>query len=216
MSGRVKHKKGRKKGGILGASHIPYAQRIAMQQQSTIAANRNHSAKIAMFCLSVAMHQLEGVGYKRLVHFSLRYKEIEDEFYEDPELGMAHAVRRMEQIGMPISGELYAILVPGLTKKQQQVHDHALQAAQVSLICGAIAMNDVFGYGKERQERISKRSQELSDRYSREGEAWLLAEMEKIGFLVVDGQVRAFLDDDNKAITPAKARKEGFPEASPC
>lgn len=216
MSGRVKHKKGRKKGGILGASHIPYAQRIAMQQQSTIAANRNHSAKIAMFCLSVAMHQLEGVGYKRLVHFSLRYKEIEDEFYEDPELGMAHAVRRMEQIGMPISGELYAILVPGLTKKQQQVHDHALQAAQVSLICGAIAMNDVFGYGKERQERISKRSQELSDRYSREGEAWLLAEMEKIGFLVVDGQVRAFLDDDNKAIAPAKARKEGFPEASPC
>ena len=216
MSGRVKHKKDRKKGGILGASHIPYAQRIAMQQQSTIAANRNHSAKIAMFCLSVAMHQLEGVGYKRLVHFSLRYKEIEDEFYEDPELGMAHAVRRMEQIGMPISGELYAILVPGLTKKQQQVHDHALQAAQVSLICGAIAMNDVFGYGKERQERISKRSQELSDRYSREGEAWLLAEMEKIGFLVVDGQVRAFLDDDNKAITPAKARKEGFPEASPC
>ena len=216
MSGRVKHKKGRKKGGILGVSHIPYAQRIAMQQQSTIAANRNHSAKIAMFCLSVAMHQLEGVGYKRLVHFSLRYKEIEDEFYEDPELGMAHAVRRMEQIGMPISGELYAILVPGLTKKQQQVHDHALQAAQVSLICGAIAMNDVFGYGKERQERISKRSQELSDRYSREGEAWLLAEMEKIGFLVVDGQVRAFLDDDSKAITPAKARKEGFPEASPC
>lgn len=216
MSGRVKHKKGRKKGGILGASHIPYAQRIAMQQQSTIAANRNHSAKIAMFCLSVAMHQLEGVGYKRLVHFSLRYKEIEDEFYEDPELGMAHAVRRMEQIGMPISGELYAILVPGLSKKQQQVHDHALQAAQVSLICGAIAMNDVFGYGKERQERISKRSQELSDRYSREGEAWLLAEMEKIGFLVVDGQVRAFLDDDNKAITPAKARKEGFREASPC
>ena len=207
MSGRVKHKKGRKKGGILGASHIPYAQRIAMQQQSTIAANRNHSAKIAMFCLSVAMHQLEGVGYKRLVHFSLRYKEIEDEFYEDPELGMAHAVRRMEQIGMPISGELYAILVPGLTKKQQQVHDHALQAAQV---------NDVFGYGKERQERISKRSQELSDRYSREGEAWLLAEMEKIGFLVVDGQVRAFLNDDNKAITPAKARKEGFREASPC
>lgn len=129
---------------------------------------------------------------------------------------MAHAVRRMEQIGMPISGELYAIPVPGLTKKQQQVHDHALQAAQVSLICGAIAMNDVFGYGKERQERISKRSQELSDRYSREGEAWLLAEMKKIGFLVVDGQVRAFLDDDNKAITPAKARKEGFSEASPC
>lgn len=216
MSGRAKHKKGRKKGGILGASHIPYAQRIAIQQQSDIAVNRHHSAKIAMFCLSLAMHELEGVGYKRLVQFSLRYKEIEDEIYEDLEVGMAHAKRRMEQIGMPISGELYSVVVPGLTKREQQVHDHALQAAQVSLICGAIAMHDVFGYGKERQERISKRSQELSDRYSREGEAWLLAEMEKIGFLIVDGEVRAFLADDDKPITPARARKEGFREASPC
>ena len=172
----MKQKKKRQRAGIMGASHIPYAQRIAMQQQNAIVANRHHSAKIAMFCLS----------YKRLVQFSLRYKEIEDDFYEDPEVGMAHAVRRMEQIGMPISGELYAVLVPGLSKKQQQVHDHALQAAQVSLICGAIAMNDVFGYGQERQERISKRANELSERYSREGDAWLLAEMEKIGFLFAE------------------------------
>lgn len=206
----MKQKKKRQRTGIMGASHIPYAQRIAMQQQSAIVVNRHHSAKIAMFCLSLAMHELEGVGYKRLVQFSLRYKEIEDDFYEDPEVGMAHAVRRMEQIGMPISGELYAVLVPGLSKKQQQVHDHALQAAQVSLICGAIAMNDVFGYGQERQERISKRANELSERYSREGDAWLLAEMEKIGFLIVNGEVRAFLDDDNKAITPARAKKEGY------
>lgn len=206
----MKQKKKRQRAGIMGASHIPYAQRIAMQHQNAIAVNRHHSAKIAMFCLSLAMHELEGVGYKRLVQFSLRYKEIEDDFYEDPEVGMAHAVRRMEQIGMPISGELYAVLVPGLSKKQQQVHDHALQAAQVSLICGAIAMNDVFGYGHERQERISKRANELSERYSREGDAWLLAEMEKIGFLIVNGEVRAFLDDDNKAITPARAKKEGY------
>ncbi len=206
----MKQKKKRQRTGIMGASHIPYAQRIAMQQQSAIVVNRHHSAKIAMFCLSLAMHELEGVGYKRLVQFSLRYKEIEDDFYEDPEVGMAHAVRRMEQIGMPISGELYAVLVPGLSKKQQQVHDHALQAAQISLICGAIAMNDVFGYGQERQERISKRANELSERYSREGDAWLLAEMEKIGFLIVNGEVRAFLDDDNKAITPARAKKEGY------
>ena len=207
----AKVKKGKKrKGGILGASHIPYAQRMAMQQHSRIVDSRNRAAQVTMFCMSIAMHQLEGVGYKRLVHFSLHYKEIVDEFYEDPEVGMAHAVRRMEQIGMPISGELYAALIPGLTRKQQQVHDHALQAAQISLICGAIAMNDVFGYGKERQERISQRTQEMSKQYIQEGEAWLLSEMEKIGFLIVDGQVRAFLDDDNKAVTPARAKKEGY------
>jgi hypothetical protein len=34
--------------------------------------------------------------------------------------------------------------------------------------------------------------------------------MEKLGFLVVDGEVRAFLDDDNKAVTPKRAKREGY------
>ena len=59
MSGRTKQKKGRKKGGILGASHIPYALRLKMQHQGAIAENRHHSAKVAMFCLSLAIHQVE-------------------------------------------------------------------------------------------------------------------------------------------------------------
>jgi hypothetical protein len=210
---KVKNKGGRKKGGIMGASHIPYAQRIRMQQTDRIAVNRHKSAKVAMFCNCVAMHEIKGVGYKKLVEFSLRYKEIEDEIYEDLEVGMAHAKQRMEQMGMPISGEFYNIPVPGLSKQDQQVHNHALQAAQISLIAGAIAMNDLFGYGKIVQERISRRSMEISEEYNKKGLDWLLEEMEKIGFLVVDGEVRAFLDDDGKAVTPARARKEGFPDA---
>ena len=206
-------KGGRKKGGIMGASHIPYAQRIRMQQTDRIAVNRHKSAKVAMFCNCVAMHEIKGVGYKKLVEFSLRYKEIEDEIYEDLEVGMAHAKQRMEQMGMPISGEFYNIPVPGLSKQDQQVHNHALQAAQISLIAGAIAMNDLFGYGKIVQERISRRSMEISEEYNKKGLDWLLEEMEKIGFLVVGGEVRAFLDDDGKAVTPARARKEGFPDA---
>lgn len=210
MPKQKKTKKKHKKNSIMDRSDIPYAQRIAVQQNSRIAANRHQSAKVAMFCLSVAIHQVKGVGYKKLVEFSLRYKEVEDEIYEDLEVGMAHAKRRMEQIGMPISGELYSVVVPGLTKREQQVHDHALQAAQISLISGAISMNDVFGYGKVVQDRISQRSKELTERYKKEGMGWLLEEMEEIGFLVVDGEVRAFLDDDGKAITPARARKEGI------
>lgn len=203
----------RRKSGIMKRSDIPYAQRVAMQQHNDIVVNRDHSAKITMFCMSVAMHELEGIGYKRLVKFSLHFKEIVDEFYEDPEVGMAHAQRRMEQLGMPISGEFYAVEVPGLTKRDQQIHDHALQAAQIALICGAIAMNDEFGFAKERQTRISERVNELSAQYNKEGEKFLLEKMEKIGFLIVDGQVRAFLGDDGVAVTPARARKEGFPDA---
>ena len=208
-----KKQRGRKKGDIMDASHIPYAQRIKMQQTDRIAVNRHKSAKVAMFCNCVAMHEIKGVGYKKLVEFSLRYKEVEDEIYDDLEVGMVHAAQRMAQMGMPISGELYTVPVPGLTKREQQVHDHALQAAQISLIAGAIAMNDVLGYGKIVQERISQRSMEISGEYNKKGLPWLLAEMEKIGFLIVDGEVRAFLDDDGKAVTPARARKEGYPDA---
>lgn len=47
-------------------------------------------------------------------------------------------------------------------------------------------------------------------RAAKKGEAWLLGEMEKIGFLIVDGEVRAFLGDDNKAVTPKRAKAEGY------
>lgn len=203
---KVKKKKQQKRGGaLMGRSDIPYAQRLAMQHRENIVVNRNHSAKVALYCLSVAIHEVKGVGYKNLVKFSLAYKEVEDEIYEDLEYGMEKARRRMEQIGMPISGELYNIQVPGLTKRQQQVHDHALQAAQVSLIAGAITMNAVFGYGKIVQDRISERAAELSERYNREGIQFLLDEMEKIGFPIVDGNVMAYVDGDMKAVTPKKA-----------
>ena len=211
---KVKKKQGgRKKGGIMGASHIPYAKRLQMDQRERIAVNRNHAARVAMFCKCVAIHRVKGVGYRKLVEFSLRYKEVEDELYEDLEYGMDKARRRMEQMGMPISGELYSVKMPGMSKRDQQVHDHAMQAGQVAMIASAISMNDVFGYGNIVQERIELKTTEITDLYNKKGFDWLLGEMEKIGFLVVDGQVRAFLDDNDKPITPKQAKKEGYPEA---
>lgn len=214
MAKAKKHKNsGRRNKGIMGASHIPYAQRLKLQQRDRIAVNRHHSARVAMFCKSIAIHRVKGAGYKSLVKFSLRYKEIEDELYEDLEYGMAKAKRRLAQMGMEISGDLYAVQVPGLSKRDQEVHDHAMQSAQISMIASAIAMNDVWGYGKVVQERIDSETNKVTDEYNRNGFDWLLGEMEKLGFLIVDGEVRAFLDDDDKPVTPAKARKEGYPEA---
>lgn len=197
-------------GGIMGASHIPYAKRLKMQQEDRIAVNRNHAAKVAMFCKCVAIHRVKGAGYKKLVEFSLRYKEIEDEIYEDLEYGMDMARRRMEQMNMPISGELYSVLVPGLSKRAQEVHDHAMQAAQIACIAGAIAMNDVFGYGATVQERIEQETTKVTEDYNKCGFDWLLGEMKKLGFLVVDGEVRAFLDDQDKPVPPERAKKEGY------
>lgn len=200
--------------GIMGASHIPYAQRLKMQQQGRIAVNRNHAAKIAMFCKCLAIHDVKGVGYSKLVEFSLRYKEVEDEIYGENgtelEYGLDKARRRMEQMDMPISGELYHIPRPDMSKRDQEVYNHSVQSVQISCIASAIAMNDVFGYGKVVQERIELRATERTEEYNKKGFDWLLGEMEKLGFLVVDGEVRAFLDDDNKAVTPKRAKREGY------
>ena len=197
----------KKRRGIMGRSDIPLAQRIAMQHRHDIVVNRDHAAKIAMYCNSVAMHELEGIGYKRLVRYSNHFQKVVAEFYEDPEVGMAHAKRRMEQMGRPISGEFYSVKVDGLSKRDQEIHDHAMQAVQIALICGAIAMNDLFGFGQERQNRISERADELSGRYAKEGEKFLLDEMEKIGFVIIDGNAMAYMDDDGNAITEKQWRE---------
>lgn len=197
-------KKKHKGRGIMNRSDIPYAQRIALQRQHDIAMNRDHAAKIAMWCLSVAMHELEGIGYKRLVRFSYRHKKLIDDFYEDPDVSMDHAKRRLEQIGMQISGELYTVELEGKTKREQEIGNHRLQAVQIALICGALAMNEEFGFSQERQTRVSKRANELSGRYAKEGEQFLLDEMERIGFVIIDGDVRACIDEDGNAVSVKK------------
>jgi len=195
----------------MGRSDIPYAQRMAMQHRSDIVVNREHSAKIIMFCMSVAMYQTEGIGYKRLVIYSHHFKELIDEFYADPEVKMAHVVHRMKQIGMPISGEIYAVEVPGLSRKEQQIHDHSMQAAQVAQFIGTIAANDVFGFAHVPLTRIAERASELAKRYKKEGEQFLLDEMQKIGFPVVNGKVLAYMDEDGNPIMPSRAKREGYP-----
>ena len=187
--------------GIMGRSDIPYAQRLQMQQRNSINVNREHAATITLYCMSYAMNELEGIGYKRLIRFAARYKRYEDEFYQDIEVGMAHAKRRMEAMGMPISGEFFSERIAGKTRKQQEVHDNALQAVQVALTVGAIAMNDEFGFGESRQLRISQRVTELTERYAREGEGFLVEKMGQMGFVVIDGRALAFSDEEGNAIT---------------
>ena len=206
---KKKHKPQHRKGEIMGRSDIPYAQRIKLQQKSDVAVNREHAAKITLFCLSVAMHEIKGVGYKRLVRYSHRYMEYEREFYQDIDLGMAHAKRRMEQMGMPISGEFFTEKVKGLTKRKQEIHDNSLQAIQVALTVGAITMNDEFGFGQEVQFRISERVTELTERYKKEGEKFLLEKMKKIGFKVEGNNVLAFMDEEGNAVTPRQWAKGG-------
>lgn len=212
MAKKIKHKNHKPK-GVMGRSDIPYAQRLQMKQRSDIVVNREQAAKVTLYCISVAMHEIKGIGYKRLIRYSHRYMEYEREFYQDVELGMAHAKDRMEQMGMPISGEFFTEKIDGLTKRKQEIHDHSLQAVQVALTISAIAMNDEFGFGQSVQFKISERVTELTDRYSREGIKFLLEEMEKIGFVIENGSVHFYTDDDGNAVTPKRAEKEGYSDA---
>ena len=193
-----------KRKGILSRSDIPYAQRMQMKKQAMIVHEREQAAKVAMFCNAVALHEMEGIGYKRLVKYALHFKRINDAFYEDPILEMAHAKRRMELMGMPISGELFTI--QGANKIDTELKTHAIQAVQVAMICAAVAMNDEFGFGKERQEQISVRVDELAARYKDEGIQFLLDYLQNIGFVIIDGEVRGYLDDDGNPLTAKKAK----------
>ena len=210
MADKKKKKPGNKPKGVMGRSDIPYAQRLKARNTGDIVACRNHSAKIVMFCTSIALHELEGIGYKRLTNYSLYYKTIVDEFYEDIEVGMAHTKQRMEQMGMAISGEFYAVDPTGLSKREHTLHTHSVQASQIAQLCNAIAMNDFFGFGHDRQLRIMGRTGALTKLYATEGEGFLLEEMRKIGFPIVNGTVVAYADEDGKAVMPSRARKEGW------
>ena len=205
MSKKKTHRKDR---SFLGRSDIPYAQRLAMKRQTDIVSNREHAAKIVMFCESVALHDVEGIGYKRLVRYSLVHRELIDEFYEDIEVGMDRARRRMQQIGMPVSGQFFKLDEADESLKEREILDHRLQASQIALFCSKIAIHEVFGYAWERQQRISDRSRELSARYAKEGEGFLLKEMQKIGFPIVNGKIVAYTDEEGNAIHPSKAIME--------
>ncbi len=193
-------------------SDIPYAMRMALKRRSEIAANRDHAAKIAMFCNSYALHELEGVGYKRLVIFCNRHLEIVNEVYEDIEVGMAHLKQRLDDMGIEISGEMFTSPHTDVSKKELEIQNHRMQASQIALMCGVVAMNDVFGYGKEKQERIANKISELTGRYAKEGEKFLLDKMREIGFEIVGNEARAYMDDDGTILTPKQWRKKAKEE----
>ena len=190
----------------MAQSEIPYAKRLKMQKSYDIAANREYAAKIAMMCMSCAMHKEERIGYKRLTRFSLEFHNNVTEFYKDIELGMAHAKHRTEQIGMPISGELFAV---NLVNKDD-IQNHAAHAIQVALIVGTITAHDHFGFGKERLERVLMKTREYTARYAKEGEGFLLEKVQKLGFPIIDGRITAFMDDDGNPVVASRAIKEGY------
>ena len=197
-------KKRRQTGGIMGRSDIPYAQRLRAKQQFDIGWSREQAARIAMYCWSVAANEVEGIGYTRLVRFNNRFQEIDAEFYgQEIEVSMAHAKSRLAQMGIEISGEL--LMAPpegGRTQRQMEVKHNVMQAVQISVICGCIAANDVFGWAKKPLERVRGRAEELTARYAKEGDGWLLKEMERIGFTIMDGRAVAWVNRDG---VPVKA-----------
>lgn len=205
----TKKKHRRPKGGIMGRSDIPLAQRIRMQQQHDIGWSRELGARITMYCWAVAMHQVEGKGYKSLVRFAKRFEEINREFYsQEIEYSMDQARRRLADMGIEISGEI--MLAPkeaGRTKRQMEIKHNIVQATQASVICCCIAANDVFGWAKVRLERVREKAEELTARYSKEGEGFLLEYLGKLGFAIVDGHAVGFMDE---ADNPIRQKVEGI------
>ena len=200
----------RSAGGVMGMSQIPNAQRIKMQQRSHIAWSREHGARMTMYCWAVAMHMVEGKGYKSLVRFAARFREIDREFYRDGDIeySMDQARRRLADMGIEISGEiLLAPNDPGRTKRQMEIKHNIVQATQAAVICACIAANDVFGWAKVRLERVREKAEELTARYDKEGEQFLLDYLKGLGFVIVDGHAVGFVDENDN---PVRQKVEGL------
>lgn len=206
---KSKKKKSRSR-SLMDRSDIPYAERLKMKHQSDIEYNREHSARVYMYCLCKALHEKEKKGYKSLVRFSLVFMELIKEFYEDPELAMARIKRRLAQNGIEVSEEFYYMELPGASAKEQEIHDNSMQATQAAQYVGAVAMNDVFGFANLRQDRLREAVRENTARYAKEGEGFLLDYMKKIGFKVEGNKVMAFVDDDGEPVPVSRAMKEGY------
>ena len=209
---KQKKKHTRRNRPVMDRSDIPYAKRMAMKHQAEIEWHREHAARIYMYCLCKALHEKEKKGYKSLVRFSLVFMELIKEFYEDSELAMARIKRRLAQNGIEVSGEFYSVEIPGATAKEQEIHDHSMQATQAAQYVGAVAMNDVFGFANIRQERVREAVRENTARYAKEGEGFLLEYMEKIGFKVEGNKVMSCVGEGGKAVPISRAMKKGWAE----
>ncbi len=89
-------------------SDVPYSQRMLRQRDVNIAYNREDAAKIALMLAMVALNDVEGMGYKRLVRFANRLMPLVREYYEDRERMHAQLTRRLESMGFVVCGnEVY-------------------------------------------------------------------------------------------------------------
>ena len=186
--------------GGMRYSQIPYAKRLQIRQMCDIKAVRDHSAKITMFCHSIALHELYGIGYIRLVRFSLVFKKLIDEYYGKFDVAITLAAKRLEQHGIVIPATVPVVSKRGLSLREQQEYAHAVQASYIAHVVGLIAANESLKFGKGKLEAISVRVAELTERYNAEGEGFIHERMERIGFPIIDGKVTACLDGNDQPV----------------
>ena len=87
-------KKNRKRRlGLMSNSSIPYARRLRIHKQQEIVTCRDHAARIAMYCVCAALHDLEGIAYQRLIRFAVHHKTLVNEY--DYEL-QTHALQAVQ------------------------------------------------------------------------------------------------------------------------
>ena len=91
-------------------SDIPYAMRMQLQKYEQVRQHRDEAAKIALHLACVALNNTEGLGYFRLVRFAKELKKLIAEYYEDEEVGNAHLLHRLSQLGFLVKdGRIYAV-----------------------------------------------------------------------------------------------------------
>ena len=96
-----------------GRSDIPYADRLLVERYQTIAEHRNEAARVAMQLACVALNDTEGLGLFRLTRFAKELHRLIEEYYSDIEVGHAHLMQRLKQLGFVVKDDRMFVLENG-------------------------------------------------------------------------------------------------------
>ena len=96
-----------------GRSDIPYADRLLIERYQTIAEHRNEAARVALQLACVALNDTEGLGLARLTRFAKELHRLIEEYYSDIEVGHAHLMQRLKQLGFVVKDDRMFVLENG-------------------------------------------------------------------------------------------------------
>lgn len=89
----------KKKTSHMNRTDIPYAERLRMNKNATIAAHRDAAHLIELKLSLVSLNEVKGMGYVQLSRYAQVQQRNREEYYNDPEYNSAKLDEAVRKLG---------------------------------------------------------------------------------------------------------------------